>query len=575
MITRQVQDASILIIDDEEMNIELMNAYLADDGYEHLTSTRDPRQALTLFQTVRPDLVLLDLHMPHLNGFAVLEQITAAIPEDDYLPIVVLTADANPEAKQRALAGGVHDFLTKPLDPVEVQLRIRNLLETRFLYVQQQAARAAAEASERRASFLAEASRVLGASFDYHTTLSSLARLSVPDWADYCAVDVLEGETGFMRVGAAHRDPAKEPLLREVTHFTSAMIPPEHPVMQVLSTGLPILVPEITPVMAEMATGDDTHRKIVDQLAPHAMISVPLITSGRVLGVLSLVTAESQRRYIYEDLVLAQELARRAALAVENARLFHEAQQATRARDDSLAVVAHDLRNPLNTIQLATGVVLEQLPDGPQKNQLNMIGRSAERMNRLIQDLLEVTRIESGKLSLDLRDESVGTLLKEATAMLQPLAAARSITFWCEFDENLPRVRIDVSRILQVLSNLGGNAIKFTPEGGRIRIICETVGEEVRFAMEDNGPGISAEQIPHIFGRFWQARGTDRRGIGLGLSIAHGIIEAHGGRIWVESRLGEGSTFYFTVPRVQSTGGPEAAPIAASSGAGGRRSLVG
>jgi signal transduction histidine kinase len=169
-------------------------------------------------------------------------------------------------------------------------------------------------------------------------------------------------------------------------------------------------------------------------------------------------------------------------------------------------------------------------------------------MNRLIGDLLDVSRIESGRLVVDPHPQSVEPLLAEAAEMLTPLAATRGLTFRAPVEAELPRVLADTSRVLQVISNLGGNAIKFTPPGGMVLLTAEHAGSEVRFAVTDTGPGIPEEQLPHIFSRFWQAHGTDRRGIGLGLSIAQGIVEAHGGRIWVTSRLGEGTRFFFTIP---------------------------
>ena len=538
MAMRSLAEARIVAVDDEPANLDLLEALLADEGYNGFHSTTDARQVMQLCEQVRPDLVLLDLHMPHMDGFAVLQEITRWRPSDEYLPVLVLTADVSPEVKQRALAEGAKDFLTKPLDAVEVLLRIRNLLETRFLHVEQSKARKAAE-------FLAEASHVLGTSFDYETTLAQLARLAVPELADYCVVDLLEADDVFLQVGVAHVDATKETLLREVVPPGGAR---HHPLAPIFRGGRSLLVPRVTEDLVDQMFGTDELRSLAEQLDPRSAMVVPLQLSGRLIGGLSLVCSESDRCYGPADLELAEELAGRAALAVDNARLFLQARQATRARDEMLAVVAHDLRNPLNTISMAADMLVETAP-APQRRQADIVRRSAERMNRLIQDLLEVTRMETGGLSVERHPEQVGTLLNEARNMLQPLASAQGISLDVDTAADAaPPALIDSSRILQVLSNLVGNAIKFTPQGGQIRVRAEPRGSDLLFSVADTGPGIPHEQVPHIFSRFWQASRGDRRGIGLGLAIAKGIVDAHEGTIWVESRPGDGSTFFFTVP---------------------------
>ncbi|MDQ3949867.1 MAG: PAS domain S-box protein, partial [Gemmatimonadota bacterium] len=417
--------------------------------------------------------------------------------------------------------------------------------------IEERAARTAAETAERRARFLAEASRLLGTSFDYHTTLATLARLAVPDLADYCTVDVTEGDT-FARLGVAHGDPSKEALVREIARYTFGHRPQQHPIVRVLTEGKPILMSNITPEMLDASAADETHRELLRQIGPVSLVSVPLLVSDRILGALTLVTSESGRDYGPDDLALAEELARRASLAVENARLFHAAAQATRARDEMLGVVAHDLRNPLSTITMASQLLLEiGAAERPlERKQLEIMRRAADRMNRLIGDLLDVKRIESGTLAVEPRPEAVATVVGDAVEMLRPLAASSSLQLEAAVPDGLPRVMVDPPRVQQVLSNLVGNAIKFTPAGGQITVRAELAPDGVCLAVVDTGPGIPAEQVPHIFGRFWQGKRTDKRGVGLGLAIAKAIVEAHRGRIWVESQVGVGTSFYFTVPVV-------------------------
>ena len=172
-------------------------------------------------------------------------------------------------------------------------------------------------------------------------------------------------------------------------------------------------------------------------------------------------------------------------------------------------------------------------------------------MNRMIQDLLDVRRIESGRLGIESKPESPASLINDTVEMLRPLAIGSTIVLEADISENLPMVLADASRIQQVLSNLVGNAVKFTPREGHVTVCAEGIDGGVRFGVIDTGPGIPPDQVPHIFGRFWQAMPSDRRGIGLGLAIAKGIVEAHGGMIWVESNVGLGSTFYFTLPSAE------------------------
>jgi signal transduction histidine kinase len=229
--------------------------------------------------------------------------------------------------------------------------------------------------------------------------------------------------------------------------------------------------------------------------------------------------------------------------------LYDDAQKIIDARQEILGIVAHDLRNPLNTIHMATSLLLEE--PGLEKSrisQLRIIQRSGERMNRLIQDLLSVTAIEAGRLSIAPRKVTVHDLFLEASEMLEPIVREKSITFSVAAPDDLPPVRADSARVLQVLSNLVGNAVKFTPAGGTITLSAGRQDRLVQCSVTDTGPGIPPAQIPRLFGKFWQAKRGDGRGVGLGLAIARGIVEAHGGTIEVQSELGRGSVFTFALP---------------------------
>ena len=242
-----------------------------------------------------------------------------------------------------------------------------------------------------------------------------------------------------------------------------------------------------------------------------------------------------------------------AAMAVESDRLKDEAQRATRIREDVLAVVAHDLRNPLSTILMSARLLQEPAGDDSAlaAKHGGRIVRAATRMEDLIEDLLDLAAIEAGRLAVDPQPIGAQSLATDALEMMLPIALAKSLELTARIEEPDLLLSCDRGRVLQVFSNLIGNAVKFTPSGERITLLGTVAGDsKYRFTVEDSGPGITPDQLPHIFDRYWQARNSDRRGVGLGLSIAAGIVAAHGGEIWVESELARGSAFQFTLPRV-------------------------
>jgi PAS domain S-box-containing protein len=421
----------------------------------------------------------------------------------------------------------------------------------------EQAARAEAEDQHRKMEFLADVSHILGMSFDYNTTIAQLVRLMVPEFADWCDVDAFEEDGTFVRLGFAHRDPEKEAVLARLLQLQGGYARENHPIMQVFRTGETVFMPEVPAGTTDEFASDDAHRELMRTLDARSVIIVPLVVGERVFAALTLVMSESGRTYNERDLALAQTLARRAALAIQHARLYQQAQQATQARDEMLGVVAHDLRNPLNTIVMGADLLNELMAGRDaevETRQLDILHRAAHRMNRMIQDLLDVRRMDTGGLVIEARPERAQTLLQDAVDMLSPLAAASSIELKARSADALPYVLVDPARIQQVFSNLVGNAIKFTPPKGCVELSAQASGREVQFSVIDSGPGIAPEQMPHVFRRFFQADKRDRRGIGLGLTIAQAIVEGHRGRIWVESKVGEGCAFRFTVPTVQTSG---------------------
>jgi PAS domain S-box-containing protein len=429
---------------------------------------------------------------------------------------------------------------------VDLTARKEAARKVRALLVEQ-VARAEAERGEQKARFLAEASRVLASSFDYSSAVGNVADLAVRYLGGYCMVDVLEGDR-VRRVAAVHADPARRESVQKLVEFAPELEWENDPVVRVLRTAQPLLVAspaELDPSSLSYRFG---YRDLLVALGSRSAVFVPIRVRTAAIGVLTLVRTEPGLRFTVADLRLAQDVADRMGLAIENARLYADAVGATRARDDILAVVAHDLRNPLGAI-IGGATLIQEVADADRvRGFAANIRRSAERMNSLIQDLLEVSRMERGHLRLDLADLEPRPLIEEAVSVLRPLAAPRSITLTAELPAGLPPVRGDAVRLLQVFSNVIGNAIKFVPEGGSITVTGALEEDAVRFSVSDTGPGIPEDQLPHLFTRYWQADPSDRRGAGLGLSIAYGIVQAHGGRIWAVSERGKGSTFHFRIP---------------------------
>jgi len=402
--------------------------------------------------------------------------------------------------------------------------------------------------------FLAEASTALDRSLGYKETLANVVELVVPRMADFAAIALL-GEDGSLKWGySAHADPEKEDLVAELRGYQPQLTIENNPTARTLRTGETLVVKTVDDAFLRTIACEDRHLAILRQLAPTSLIYLRLAARDRILGSLVMATTrDSERQYTDRDVAIANEVARRVSLAVDHALLFRAAEQAAHAREQMMAVVSHDLRNPLATIQMAVSFLLEELvPDDAAheaaRKQLHAVHRSADRMYRLIQDLLNVAAIEAGQLAVTRSALTVDVIVTDALELLRPLAAAKRIILVTELTPELPPVAADRERLLQVFSNLGGNAIKFTPENGRIEIRATIRDTTVEFAVRDTGPGIAPEDLPHIFDRFWQARKVARGGVGLGLAIAKGIVESHGGVIRVESEPGGGSCFAFTLP---------------------------
>lgn len=397
--------------------------------------------------------------------------------------------------------------------------------------------------AEQRQRLLMEASDVLASSIDYQETLRSVAKLAVKALGGCCVIDIVDQETArARRLTVIVREGA--PMEVE-EHWLDRSRP--HLTQTALERRKGTLISDLQPGYLDGIVQSDELRRVIRETSPRSLIVVPLVAQDRILGAIALVSGPSAR-YGLDELHLAEELARRAALAIDNALHYARARSAVRTREEILAIVSHDLRNLLSQTLLGASFLVDTAADETTLATIGIVRRSAERMNRLVGDLLDFANVAAGRLSIAPRPTRAMDLIREALALLAPAAADGSLDLRAEVLNDGLEVVCDPGRILQVLSNLIGNAIKFSPPGSGIAVRVEPKPVELWFSVADSGQGIAEEQKPHVFDRYWRANGASTPGSGLGLAISKGIVEAHGGRIWVESELGVGSTFFFTLP---------------------------
>jgi PAS domain S-box-containing protein len=400
---------------------------------------------------------------------------------------------------------------------------------------------------ENEQRFLAEAGEVLTSTLDYEETLKNIAQLAVRDLADFCLVDVVEESGEVRRRNALSRDPSKK-WISDL--FMRVPLDPGHAslVASVLEKKQTMFIPFLS--SERFASFSEETIKALRAADLKSVIAVPLLAREKLLGVITLLSSATLRVYGPSDVRLAEDLAQRAALSIENARLFGEAQRAIKTREDVLAIVSHDLKNPLTNIKLVVHLFMgfEGIDLNKVREFANKVQRSTDVMEALIDDLLDFSRIQSGTFSVEASADTLSHVLVPIIDRMRAQAEAKRQTLEIDLPPSLPHVAVDAHRVRQVVSNLGSNAIKFTREEGTIRVSARQADHLIVVSVADTGPGIPQEYLSKIFDRFWQAPGTKEKGSGLGLSIAKGIVQAHGGTIWAESQLGKGSSFLFTLP---------------------------
>lgn len=497
MITQRL---AVLLVDDDEVDrlavrralakaglgeIDVIEAERAHDAFTHITNTEF-------------DCAFFDFRLPDRDGVALLNDVRNAGVRT---PVIVLTGFGDEQTVLDAMKAGATDYVSKSaVSPERIGQAVRAALRLRDAERQTLAARAAQER--------------------YANQLRGLAEAAV-------AVNSAEGVRDLLMAAAMHA---------------------------CLITGAPVARVGLSGSAAvELSPDDEVNGWFsAEGDGPHEMSSpVEVLLPGRNGEPIGQINLDVWANRGGDGFVLDQ-LARLVAGALENVRLYRAAQRAAQARDDALAIVSHDLRNPLHTIVLSASylaeVFLNDLPEAALQ-QTQIIKRAVDRANRLIQDLLDVARIEAGVFSISAEPISPELLLNEASDAMASTAAAARVALVCRTEDDLPDVMADHERLQQVFTNLIGNAVKFTPAGGSIDVTAMASGPfKVRFSVRDTGQGITEENLPHIFDRFWQAQHTTRTGAGLGLAIANGIVKAHGGTISAASEVGKGTEMAFELP---------------------------
>jgi PAS domain S-box-containing protein len=450
--------------------------------------------------------------------------------------------------------------------------------------IREQTARQEAEAEQRRAAFLAEVSTMLASSLDYEHTLAKVANLIVTFFADWCAIDLLQPNQSITRVALAHRDREKVKLGWELHRRYPKQIDDIEGIPRVLRTRQTEMTTKIADTALVKIARDAEHLKILRQLGLKSCIVSPLIARGQILGAISFVTAESDRLYSESDLALAEDIAHRAAIAIDNTNLYKaeriartEAEAANRIKDEFLAVLSHELRSPLNPIlgwtQLLRG---GRLDESKFAQGLAVIERNAKLQSQLIEDLLDISRILQGKLSLNVSPVNLIDIINAALETVQLAAETKNIQIQTQFQLEALLIKGDPSRLQQVFWNLLSNAIKFTPQGGRVEVRLESYEFSVmssqlkdstqnslnnsqsfaQITVTDTEKGISPEFLPYVFESFRQADATTTRkfgGLGLGLAIVRHLVELHGGTVIAQSPgEGQGATFTVTLPLLET-----------------------
>ena len=594
--------ARLLLVDDEESVLLTLTHILRNDGYE-VTSAPTAARACELLRECEFDVIVTDMRMEdETSGLQVL---AAARERDPQATGIILTGYASFPSAIESLQAGVSDYLAKPSNIEQLKLAVANALEKRRLAkamihaeraeagrlaaergreeaerarheaeqawaqaqryaVEQARALEAVERHAARLAFLSAAGVELSGSLDTETVLARLARLAIPFLADWCVLDLVEGDAPehfVQQVAVAHVDPGKEELAREVQRRAGVLSSPrQHALQQVLATGRSYHAPLIGQGELAQSAPDDGLLALLRQLTPRSILAVPLLSESRVLGVMSFLFSESDRQHEPDDVAACEDLGRRAGVTIEHRRLYQQRQAELDRMSEFLTAAAHDLRTPLTSIKGWVQLLRRDSHklDGPLRARLERgtgaVEQATTRMVGLLNELLDVSRLDgTGQLELVTSPVDLVPLARRVVAEYRPLATSQHRLRLAARVRSLTGCW-DEQRLERVLANLVSNAIKYSPDGGLLTVQLRQERNDGRgwavIDVSDSGVGIPRDQIEQVFDRFQRGDNVRHRipGTGIGLAYVRQIVLLHAGTLAVDSRPGQGSTFTVRLP---------------------------
>ena len=584
--------ANILVVDDLPENHLVLTSVLDELG-QHIVTAGSGEEALHRVLEKDFAVILLDVNMPGMDGFETAELIRRR-KRSSHTPIIFTTAYADEMHKAQGYSLGAVDYILTPIVPEILRTKvkvfvelfqmtelIKHQAEERVLLAHEQAARAAAEETNRRSTFLAEASKILASSLNLEVSLSGLMRLLVPSLADLGVITLLSDQGRMARSELAWLGGAwgGAPYHASRTYSAGVAVPDLH--RRVLLSGKPEMVPELSLRDWEALIPRAQAETPVPEFPVHAVLVLPLAVRSKPLGTLTLAQGTRERRFGPADVALAEDLAGRAAVAIDNAFLYRDIQESDRRKGEFLAMLSHELRNPLASISNAAHILRLGGADTHLRQENGaLIERQVAQLRRLVDDLLDISRITRGKIRLQMQLVELAAVVSAALDANRPLLESRRHTLEVALPKEPVWLEADPFRLSQVLGNLLNNAAKYTEMGGRVWLTVLREGAEAVIRIRDNGAGIPPEMLSTIFEMFTQVdQSLDRSqgGLGIGLTLVKRLVEMHGGSIHAYSEgPGRGSEFVVRLPALPETRSGESSPEGAAAPAeeGSRRRLL-